>query len=106
MHRLVQLILARAVIICILNSPSVNTKTGKDAGRSFYTLNRRYHSGRNPRTANDDGLRYFIEVYGTRGKGRVAILGVDDEDALNSTRLLAIIYSLEGKYEEAEQLEV
>ncbi|KAL4745969.1 hypothetical protein BDW72DRAFT_207750 [Aspergillus terricola var. indicus] len=39
-------------------------------------------------------------------KQRVAIFGADGEESLDSTAMLALAYSLEGRWEEAEQLEV
>jgi hypothetical protein len=39
-------------------------------------------------------------------KQRVAIFGADSEEALDSTGMLAIAYGLEGRWEEAEKLQV
>jgi tetratricopeptide (TPR) repeat protein len=39
-------------------------------------------------------------------KNRLEILGAEDEETLSSTAMLAIAYRLEGRWEEAEQLDV
>ncbi|KAI3118755.1 hypothetical protein CBS147326_9914 [Penicillium roqueforti] len=85
----------------------VNTKTGRDAGHYFLTLERQCHNNPHQRSLYNNGQNCFIEVRGTHR--RAVILWMQEkwrQNALDSTGMLAIAYRLDGRWKEAEQLEV
>ncbi|KAJ6012580.1 hypothetical protein N7522_002935 [Penicillium canescens] len=97
-------------------------KIGGNAACSFLTFGQRWLNGQNHKGLKYNGPVYFIEERGMQQKAgniayargmaskskkqRVKLLGAENEEALMSTAMLARAYSLEGRWEEAEQLQV
>ncbi|KAJ5416976.1 uncharacterized protein N7487_000526 [Penicillium crustosum] len=99
-----------------------NMKLGRDAGPCFHMLGRPFYIGRNRKTHSEVGLRYSTggawyaikcgsisvaeDFAAMSRKQRMKIGGAEDKDTLNSTTILAEAYRIEGRWEEAEQLQV
>ncbi|KAJ6004729.1 hypothetical protein N7540_013098 [Penicillium herquei] len=89
--------------------PPVNTKTGKDAGHSFLASKPQCHNHQYRLSVYNNGLHCFAEVHEMAAKSRdqrVVLLGEEHEEVLDSTSMLATAYWLDGRWKEAEQLEV